>query len=353
MDGPSPAERNATAQRLISRKRLPEALDLLNETIRQDPRHAETFENRAIVFEGLGMHPQAQADRRKAATLRAAQPPSTPPPDTTPAEPPAPEPAAAPPIAEAEDANALPEDVDGAAGTNPDPLDDPPPLVMAPYQPPRRSVGSGLLRAAGVVLFALGLFLITAFGIYFALNEIGDSWEDGTTVPAESPVPTETDQPNDDGVGAADSEATGVPPTVAEALSGSPYSFSHLEEAWQARALAVSIGEISRSVTGFEEPGVDVTLAGNGATMELSVLIYSSPDAKDTEWTVGAAPEPKVDGKLPVGSSIWYNANAVVVVRVSASALRQTALEGFLALGGGGAAEVSPTNTPTASPVDL
>ena len=216
MNGPSPAERNATAHRLISRNRLPEALDLLNETIRQDPRHAETFENRAIVFEGLGMHPQAQADRRKAATLRAAQPPSTPPADTTPAEPPASEPAAVPPEsdAEAEDASALPEDVDVAADTNPDPLDVPPPLVMAPYQPPRRSVGSGLLRAAGVVLFALGIFLIAGFGIYFALNEIGDSVEDGTTVPAESPAPTETDQPNGDGVGGVDSDATGVPPTV-------------------------------------------------------------------------------------------------------------------------------------------
>ena len=57
MDGSSPAERNATAQRLISRNKLPEALDLLNETIRLDPRHAETFENRAIVFEGWGRLP--------------------------------------------------------------------------------------------------------------------------------------------------------------------------------------------------------------------------------------------------------------------------------------------------------
>jgi hypothetical protein len=137
---------------------------------------------------------------------------------------------------------------------------------------------------------------------------------------------------------------------VDEALSGSPYSFSHLEDAWHARALAVSIGEISESVTGFEEPGVDITLTGNGATMELSVLIYSSADAKDTEWTVGAEPEPKVNGKLPVGSSVWYNANAVVVVRVSAPALRQTALEGFLALGG--AAEASPTETPAESPAE-
>ena len=51
MDGPSPAERNAMAQRLISRNRLPEALDLLNETIRQDPRLAATFENRGTEID--------------------------------------------------------------------------------------------------------------------------------------------------------------------------------------------------------------------------------------------------------------------------------------------------------------
>ena len=97
MDGSSPAERNAMAQRLISRNKLSEALDLLNETIRQDPRLAETFENRAVVFEALGMHPQAQADRRKVATLRAAQPPSAAPPDATATEPPDSALAAAPP----------------------------------------------------------------------------------------------------------------------------------------------------------------------------------------------------------------------------------------------------------------
>ena len=349
------------AQRLISRNKLSEALDLLNETIRQDPRLAETFENRAVVFEALGMHPQAQADRRKAATLRAAQPPSAPPPDATAAEPPDSVLAAAPPgdetsegdevappeaTAEAEDAIDGPEDVAPAPDANADASDEPPPPILPSYPPPpRRSLGSGLLRAAGVVLFALGIFVIVGLGIYFALNEIGDSVDDGTSVPTESPAAAETDEPGDSGVGSGAGDASGVPPTVDEALSGSPYSFSHLEDAWHAQALAVSIGEISESVTGFGQPGVDITLTGNGATMELSVLIYSSTDAKDTEWTIGAAPEPKGDGVLPVGSSVWYNANAVVVVRVSAPALRQDALDGFLALGE--AAQESAEESPT------
>ena len=363
MDGPSPAEQNAMAQRLIGRNKLAEALDLLNKAIRQDPRLAATFENRAVVFEALGMHPQAQADRRRAAALRAALPAPAPPPDASPIEPPASAsgegaaPAAelpgdeasegdetAPPesTADAEDATDRPQDVAAAPDANGDPPEDPPLPVMPSYPPPRRrSTGSALLRAAGVVLFALGIFIIAGLGIYFALNAIGDSVDDNATpAPTESPASAATGEPGDDGVGGVAGDATDVPVTVEEALSGSPYSFSHLEDAWHARALAVSIGDISESVTGFGEPGVDITLTGNGATMELSVLIYSSADAKDTEWTIGAAPEPKIDGRLPAGSSIWYNANAVVVVRVSAPALRQDALDGFLALGQ--AAEESP-----------
>lgn len=356
MDGPSPAEQNAMAQRLIGRNKLAEALDLLNETIRQDPRLATTFENRAVVFEALGMHPQAQADRRKAAALRAAQPVPAPPLDATPTEPPDSEsgegvaPAVALPgdetseedetvppasAADAEDAIDRLEDVAAAPDANGDPPDASPLPVMPSYpSPQRRSIGSALLRAAGVVLFALGIFIIAGLGIYFALDAIRDGGDDkATPAPTESPASAATDEPGDDGAGSVASDANDVPPTVSEALSGSPYSFSHLEDAWHARALVVSIGEISESVTGFEEPAVDITLTGNGATMELSVLIYSSADAKDMEWTLGAAPEPKVDGELPAGSSVWYNANAVVIVRAAAPALRQDALDGFLALG--------------------
>ena len=62
----TPAQlRNAAAKRLMARRRFREALDMLNEAIRADPRFAESYENRAAVFEVLGMTPQAEADRRK------------------------------------------------------------------------------------------------------------------------------------------------------------------------------------------------------------------------------------------------------------------------------------------------
>ena len=365
------------AQRLISRKRLPEALDLLNETIGQDPRLAATFETRAIAFEAMGMLPQAEADRLKAASLRAAQTPVTPPPPPPPPpEPPVtPTPAASPPepedaalaaallsdkasegdavaaaesAAEEEDASDPVEEAAAASDAGAAPPDEPPPPVLPAYQPPPRSFGSGLLRAAGVVFFALAVFLIAGLGIYFALNEVGGSSDDGTSAPTASPASSET-EPGGDGSGAsgASGDDSDVPPTVDEALTGSPYSFSHLEDAWHAQALAVSIGEISETVTGFAEPGVDITLTGNGEVMELSVLIYPSTEAKDADWTIGAAPAPKADGTVPAGSSIWYNANTIVVVRVSAPALRQDALDGFLSLGGTPPQESPPQESPT------
>ncbi|HEY5625764.1 MAG TPA: hypothetical protein VIT93_04680, partial [Dehalococcoidia bacterium] len=203
--------------------------------------------------------------------------------------------------------------------------------------------------AAGVVLFALGTFVIAGVGIYLAFNAIGDDGN-ATSMPAltESPAPSGADEPGDNGDGSVTPDVTDVPATLEEALSGSPYSFSHLEDAWHARALAVTVGEISESVSGFGEPAVDITLTGGGATMELSVLIYASADAKDAEWTLGVAPAPKVAAVLPAGSSVWYNANAVVIVRVSSSSLRQDALDGFLSLGE--APEASPDAPTGASP---
>jgi tetratricopeptide (TPR) repeat protein len=65
----------------MARGRFREALDVLNEAIRLDPRYAESFDNRAAVFERLGMYPQADADRRKVAALGGVRRPPPPPPD--------------------------------------------------------------------------------------------------------------------------------------------------------------------------------------------------------------------------------------------------------------------------------
>jgi hypothetical protein len=56
---------------------------------------------------------------------------------------------------------------------------------------------------------------------------------------------------------------------------------------------------------------------------------------------------------VPAGSSVWYNANTIVIVRVSAPALRPSALEGFLSLGGTPPQESTPQEpTPQESPTE-
>jgi hypothetical protein len=350
------------ARRLIGRKKLEEALELLNETIRFDPRYAESFENRAEVFDLMGMYPQAQADRRKAAGLRAAYPAPPQPPES---EPPAPEtepPVAPPPavtdeepeegslpeVSEPEEEEAVepeepeeevadvfeepePEPVDAGFGEPPAP----PPVVPA-YRPPRRpSFVGAFLRAAAVVLFALGVFVIAGVGIYIALQEIqgdDDGNNGGSVAPSETPAASGS--PSATGEGTPTEGATDVPETVEEALQGDPFSFDDIEAAWSGRDLTATVGEISEAVTGFSRPAVDVTLTREGASMELSVIIYGSRDEIGQDWTLGANPAPRGDTQLPPGSSVWYNVNTVVIVRVSHDALRDDARDGYFEAAG-------------------
>ena len=363
------------AQRLIARRKLEEALDIINETIRQDPRYAESFLTRAEVFELMGMHPQAQADRRKAADLRATYPqhppepppapePPPPPPPTPPQREPEPE-APAGPVAEEpppapeeqpieptgleEGPEAVEEEVEefpeeraaeaadefagepAYAGGGEPPEEPPLPPVMPSYRPlPQPSVGGAFLRAAGVVLFALSLFAAAGVGIYIALDELnGDDAPTTNPPPDGSPAPS--DAPSETGDSTETDGATDIPPTLEEALEGSPYSFANLEAAWETKGLTVTLGEISEAVTGFGRPAVDATLTRDSATMEVSLLLYASPEAKDAEWTLGVNPAPKDDDAVvPDGASVWYNVNAVVIVRVSNEEIRGDALDGFL-----------------------
>ena len=62
----------------MARRRFREALDVLNEAIRADPRYAESYDNRAQVFEAMGMNPQAEADRRKVEELGGVRRPAPP-----------------------------------------------------------------------------------------------------------------------------------------------------------------------------------------------------------------------------------------------------------------------------------
>lgn len=372
MYGPSPAEQNAMARRLIARRKLEEALDLLNEAIRHNPRYAETFENRAEVFEMMGLYPQAQADRRKAADLRALQPPMAPPPPPPPADvpqppvtppeepPPSPEPAIeeAPPAAKKRKRLAAkpaePAAAEDVVANTPEPealevlyvppvapmpeeeaaaeagawVDSPPPVMPAYRHSVRPSMGNALLRALAVVLFAAGIFIAGGVGIYLALESLSSD-DSGSPFATQTPVaqgsPSDGASPTDDG-------ATRAPGTVEAALEGSPFSFTRLDAAWQAKGLSVDVGDLSQTVTNFNEDAVNVVLSRDGATMELSIILYDGAEGPGSDWNLGVSPSPLPPGQIPADATVWYNRNAVVVVRVNSEAIKPDALAAFLDL---------------------
>lgn len=350
MYGPSPAERIAMARRLIGRNKLSEALDILNEAIRHDPRFPDTYDTRAEVFEMMGMYPHAQADRHKAADIRASlsPPPAAPPPPPE-TEPP-------PPVPQDEEAaeegepDAVAEVLDEAGVEEVPPEPEPEPMPVPTYEPepvyqdappavpqymgpPRPSVSGALMRAAGVVLFALGFFIAAGVGIYLAIDAVNG--DDGSSTPATS-TPTALDSStdaNDEATPTGDAtETEGVPGTVEDALRGDPYGFPVVEQAWEGEGFTVTVGDFSEDVTGFSEDAVDVTLERDGGEMDMSILMYDDTSAPATDWNLGAHPSPKLDGELPVGSKVWYNKNVVVVVRVANDALNEDAFNAFLEL---------------------
>ncbi|MEX1194435.1 MAG: hypothetical protein WD904_14225 [Dehalococcoidia bacterium] len=341
------------ARRLISRRKLNEALDLLNDTIRQDPRFAESFENRAEVFEMLGMYPQAQADRRKAGELRVLYPPPlqpTPPPTEEPAPPasatpPAPDEAqviVGSPFApdEPADESTVEPDLQEELPVVEEPLEDvfapepapdrydSPPMTPAYRGAEERSVGAAFLQAAAVVFFALGIFIVAGVGIYVALGEL--QGDDNPGVPSAT-SPGATDPSASAGASPSDT-STRVPGSLEEALAGSPFPFTRLQAAWEGKDLTVDIGEISTAVTNFDVDAVDVTLSRGGATMSISVLLYGSQDGPAADWNLGGTPSPKEPGRIPADTSIWYNLNAVVVVTQHSEAIKPDALAAFLDL---------------------
>src|SRR2546428_64907 len=66
------ANKNASAVDLMAKGKLREALNALNEAIAAAPSYHHTYATRAKVFERMGMLPQAEADRKRAAKLSAA-----------------------------------------------------------------------------------------------------------------------------------------------------------------------------------------------------------------------------------------------------------------------------------------
>lgn len=352
----TPAElRNAAARRLMARGRFREALDVLNEAIRLDPRYAESFDNRAAVFDRLGMYPQADADRRKVAALGGVRrrpppppgerrgglgrragpservPPPPPPPAQEPepdivadvvasAPPPSPEPGPTPVVASttAADEPDFAEQV--ADETSAADVADGPVApshgrrrVAGPrYPAPPQASGGGAaaLRSFGTLFIMMGLLTAAGIGIYLALTSIGDALDgDDGFSPGDNLTPTPSVSVGESG------SPTPPPEDVDEALAGSPLSFSSFDAAWQAKGINAEPSGAADGFRGFGTTPVSITLTRGAETMEVVLLFYGSPAGPAGDFDLSpSAITPKQGRTAPAGSTGWYNANVVAII---------------------------------------
>jgi hypothetical protein len=339
----SPADaRIAAARRLIDRRRYREALDVINDAIRIDPRKTDSFHLRSVVFENLGLYPQAEADRRRAAELEGLDGPvlETPPPQED-VEPPTEEDAVPVSVADDEEEPAVideppllveetepdrpaipePDEAEAVEESARGPRVAPVPRHLA--RSPAQGGGAEIARSLGTLLVILGLFAAFGVGIYIALSSISNALDGGG---------------NDDGGGEASptvdasGSATPTPGVSGGPLSGSPLDFEALSAGWATKGITATPGDANEDITGFAPTPVNVTLERAGEEMLVAVLLYPSAQGISQDWDLGDRPTPKAGREIPEGSTVWYNLNAVVVVLESNDALRQDALDGFLSV---------------------
>lgn len=282
---------------------------MLNEAIRADPRFAESYDNRAAVFEALGMVPQADADRKKVADLGGVKRPSP-----------------------AEEESDAPESQPARVRRRPAQL-----AIRYPTASKRRGGGGAALRAAGTILITVGLFAAGGIGIYIALTTISDAvnGDNGGSVAVVTPAPgASAGASSTPGPGGGSTEGvtpSPLPKSVDQALNGSPLTFKQVQAAWEAKGLTVVVGGVSTEVTGFATTAVDVTLSKGGASLSVAVLFYDSAGQLAADWTVGDVVATK-SGHVPSGPSPWADHNAVVVMLADNATIHADARDAFLGI---------------------
>ncbi len=271
--------KNVEARRLAARGRLRDALNTLNEAIYTTPAYPHLYATRAIVFDRLGMFPQAEADRERALNL-------------------------------AREGGYTEEE------------------VFADPEPPRARPSRAELMVVLAAIGGLAGIVLLLFFVGRALSDSDVSFNLFNFQSFQQPTPSPEGTPGPASATASPPPATPPP----EVLAGSPYAFSSLQNAWQAKGLTVAAGALSGGFNGFKKPAFDVNLAHTGGNASLSVLIYGSPDEPKEDWDLpsGSRPSPKEGRSLPGHETIWWNSNVIIVVRSSSGDANNTALEAFL-----------------------
>jgi hypothetical protein len=307
----TPAElRNAAARQLIARGRFRQALDVLNEAIRLDPRLPDSYQNRAEVFDQMNLLPQAEADRRKFRELggmvRPTEPDGPPPPSKTKIR------------------------------------RRPPAAIGIRYPAPKkRRAGLGAFTQTGLTAFAaIGLVAAAGIGIFIAISTLGDAINGddnvevpgGSATPAVTATPAPTDASGNTITPAPTATIVPTPEGLTDALNGSPLSFDSLQTAWAAKGITASAEKVDDSVTGTATTPVSVTLSKGDDEMHLAVLFYSDASGPVQDFDLGDAVTPNEGRSIPAGAVGWWHSNVVVIVLDQVDSIKPDAFDAFINL---------------------
>ena len=298
------ASKNAEAMNLVVRERFREALRVLNDAIYSAPDYPHSYANRALVFERLGMLPQAEADRNRARQL-------------------------------AEAGGYDEGEVFATSGLLSRPA---PPrrISRREARPQKRRPRVRGIPEVIIVAVALAGMAATGFGLFMAANAISGADINLNVFDFETFQASEPEATAVETAAAPTAEPTPPPATPPpEALAGNPFSFSNLESAWKGKGITATPSNLNTGFSGFKATPFDVKLTRGADSASLSVIIYPGRDAPKEDWNLsaGSRPSPQAGRALPAHETIWWNTNVIIVVR-SSGAVGNEAREAFFALGG-------------------
>jgi hypothetical protein len=300
------ASKNDEAAKLMASGKFRQALHVLNEAVYAAPDYPHTYAQRAIVFDRLGLTPQADGDRRRARDLAESGGYSE-------AEV-FPQPA---PVRRSRDRPRAP----------------PRPTARRSHPQERRMAG---MSETAVVLVALGSLAATGAGLFLAANTLQSAVEDVNFNFLEFDSFQSSSEPGDATTEATPSPSPDpTPPPVTpapEVLAGNPFSFSTLQDTWKPKGLEASIGAINPAFTGFKVTPFDVTLSKGGASAALSVLIYPDANSPSQDWNLGGVPSPQSGRGAPAFARGWYNKNVILLLRSGSQEIANEAKTAFLDL---------------------
>jgi hypothetical protein len=301
------ASKNAEAAKLMASGKFRQALGVLNEAVYAAPGYPHTYAQRAVVFDRLGLTPQAEGDRRRARDL-----------------------AQSGGYSEAE-VFAQPAPVRRSRDRP-----RPPPQPRPERSPPRQERRFRGMSETAVVLVALGGLAVSGAGLFLAANTLQSAFEEINFNFLEFDSFQSSSEPSEataEATPAPTPEPTPPPVTPApEVLAGNPFSFSTLQDTWKPKGLEASIGAVNPAFTGFKVTPFDVTLSKGGASVALSVLIYADANSPSQDWNLGGVPSPQSGRAAPAFARGWYNKNVILLLRSGSQDIANEAKTAFLEL---------------------